>query len=241
MEEKKGKKLIVVFIIAIVVLLGAIVAISYAMFSASLTGVKENKLVTGSVSMSCAETNFTLENTSAMSDEEGIALENNEATCTLTTTLRGTMTIGYDVALYDVDKETPSDAVGESNVKIQASKVKGGTTTYLANSTATTGVLVSSIKNQAGQYDNTITNYKIDSATTTQSEEVLYKIKAWVSSLQDGSTTNTNTDGKCSDSTKTTKADCVAAGEVWGYEQKQNQAGGTFSFKLKAGAKQVLD
>lgn len=240
MKEEHGKKLIIISVFAVTVLLIAVIATSYAMFSANLTGKKENILATGSVGMNCEETNFTLEDTSVLSDAEGIALKNNEATCKLTTTLSGAMTIGYDVALYDVDTETPNDLIGESNVKIQASKVKGGTTTYLAGSNATTGVLVNSIKNQTGQYDTTITNYKIDSTTTTQSEEILYKIKAWVASEQDGTTTTTKTDGKCSDTTKTTKSDCESVGGVWGYEQKQNQAGGSFSFKLKAGASQIV-
>ena len=237
MEDNKKKKQITIAVIGVLILIIAIIGSAYAVFTATLTGVKQNKLTTGYVTMSCTETNFTLENTSVLTDEQGIALDNNEATCTLSTTMNGTMNIGYDVALYDV---TNSAALTENNIKIQASKVDNTTTSYLAGSSATTGVLVSSIKTSAGQYDTTITGYKIDSATVNQTKTIEYKVKAWVANEEGNSTTTTNTDGYCSDTTKTTKEACESAGEVWGYDQKIGQAGGTFSFKLKVGASQVL-
>lgn len=241
MNMKKYDNRKIIFVItAMLIILIAVISTTYAMFSASFTGTKEQRLTTGEVSMSCSETSFNLNDTGVLSDEEGIALNNNQATCTLVTTLRGNMTLGYDVALYDVDSVTPNDVIGEGNVKIQASKVKDNQTTYLAGSSATTGILVDSIKNFAGQYDSTITGYKIDSATTAQSEEVLYRIKAWVASESVGTTTTSSTDGKCSDETIKTKSACQEAGGIWGYEQRQDQEGGSFSFKLKVGAAQIL-
>ena len=240
MEDNKKKKQITIAVIGALILIIAIIGSAYAVFTATLTGVKQNKLTTGYVTMTCTETNFTLSDTSVKTDEEGIALENNEATCTLNTTMNGTMNIGYDVALYDVDSLTPSDSLTENNVKIQASKVDNSTTSYLAGSSATEGVLVSSIKTSAGQYDTSITGYKLDSATVNTTKTIEYKVKAWVANEEGNSTTTTNTDGYCSDTTKTTKETCESAGEIWGYDQKIGQAGGTFSFKLKVGASQVL-
>ena len=239
MEDNKKKKQITIAVIGVLILIIAIIGSAYAVFTATLTGVKENKLTTGYVTMSCTETNFTLENTSVKTDEEGIALENNEATCTLSTTMNGTMTVGYDVALYDV---TNSAALSENNVKIQAIKVDNSTTSYLAGSSATTGVLVSSIKTSAGQYDTSITGYKLDSATVNTTKTIEYKVKAWVANegSGSGSLTPTVTDGYCSNQTYTTKETCESAGEIWGYDQKIGQEGGTFSFKLKVGASQVL-
>ena len=237
MEDNKKKKQITIAVIGALILIIAIIGSAYAVFTATLTGVKENKLTTGYVTMSCTETNFTFENTSVLTDEQGIARNDNEATCTLVTTMNGTMNIGYDVALYDV---TNSAALSENNVKIQASKVDNSTTSYLAGSSATTGVLVSSIKTSAGQYDTSITGYKLDSATVNTTKTIEYKVKAWVANETGNSTTTTNTDGYCSNQTYTTKETCESAGEIWGYDQKIGQAGGTFSFKLKVGASQVL-
>ena len=236
-NKSKDKKVKLLTAAGVLLLVVAIVGVSFAVFTANLTGVKENKLTTGYVTMTCTETNFTLENTSVLTDEQGIARSDNEATCTLSTTMNGTMNIGYDVALYDV---TNSAALSENNVKIQASKVDNSTTSYLAGSSATTGVLVSSIKTSAGQYDTSITGYKLDSATVNQTKTIEYKVKAWVANEEGNSTTTTNTDGYCSNQTYTTKETCESAGEIWGYDQKIGQDGGTFSFKLKVGASQVL-
>ena len=239
MEDNKKKKQITIAVIGVLILIIAVIGSAYAVFTATLTGVKENKLTTGYVTMSCTETNFTLENTSVLTDEQGIARNDNEATCTLSTTMNGTMNIGYDVALYDV---TNSAALSENNIKIQASKVDNSTTSYLAGSSATTGVLVSSIKTSAGQYDTSITGYKLDSATVNTTKTIEYKVKAWVANegSGSGSLTPTVTDGYCSNQTYTTKETCESAGEIWGYDQKIGQEGGTFSFKLKVGASQVL-
>ena len=234
-KEKNNKKPLIVLSIVTGLLLVALVAVSYAAFTANLTGVKQNKLTTGYVLMNCSETNFTLSNTQPLTDEQGIALQNNEATCTLTTTITGTMNIGYDFALANV---TPSSTITAADVKIRASKTENSNTTYVQG-TATEGVLLSTIASTGGQYDTSITGYKVDSGTVNTSKTITYNVKSWVASEQTGENTTTNTDGYCSDETKTTKAACEDAGEVWGYNQKSSQAGGTFSFKLKVGAKQI--
>ncbi len=237
-----NKKVIIISIVSVLLLVVAIIATSYAVFTANLTGTKENKLTTGYVTMNCSETNFNLTNTKTMTDAEGIALgSSNTATCTLTSTMAGTMTVGYDIGLTDVDTVTPSDGVGTGNVKIQAKKsVDSGTEQYLAGTTASAGVLVSSLASSAGQYDPTnVPSYKLDSATVSGNHSILYTVKSWVTSVG-GANTTTTTNGKCSDTTYTTEAACKAAGEIWGVDQTSSQAGGSFSFKLKIGATQVL-
>ena len=236
MGKEKKKKLIILGSVGLLVLLSLVIAGTYAVFTASLTGTKENKLTTGYVTMTCTETNFTLQNTQPLTDAEGLALSGNEATCTLSTTMNGTMTVGYDFALKDV---TPSATITTSDVKIRVAKTDSGTTSYVAGSSATTGVLVSSVASTAGTYDTTITGYKLDSGTINTTKTITYNVKSWVSSEQDSENTTTNTDGKCSDETYTTKEACQTAGEVWGYSQAAGRTGGSFSFKLKVGAKQI--
>lgn len=247
-----NKKVLGISIAAVVVLVIAIIATSYAVFTANITGTKQNVLTTGYVTMNCTETTFNVTDTQPMTDSQGIGANNNAATCTLTSTMNGTMTVGYDVGLKDVDIDDPSttgvnestDSLGIGNVKIQATKsIDSGALTYLANSTASAGVLVQSIASSVGTYDSTtIPGYKLDSATLTGNHSVVYTVKAWVASegSGSGSATTTNTDGTCSNKTYTTKTACEGAGEIWGYEQKVGQAGGSFSFKLAVGASQVL-
>ena len=69
-EKKSNKQVITISIIAVVLLVVAILSTSYAMFTANLTGTKENKLNTGYVTMSCEETVFSLPNTDVMTDEQ---------------------------------------------------------------------------------------------------------------------------------------------------------------------------
>lgn len=236
-----NKKVLIISVISVIALVIAIVGTSYAMFTANLTGTKENAIKTGYVKMNCTETTFNVENASPMSDAVGIAATNNSATCTLTTEMKGTMKIGYDVALYDVDAVTPSDSIGVGNVKMQIYKsIDGGAATYLGGSSASAGVLVNTLSSARGTYDTSITSYNVDSATVEGNQSVVYTIKNWVASSGSGSNTSSTNAGKCSNETYTTEETCKAAGEIWGSSQTQSQAGGSFSFKLKVGATQVL-
>lgn len=237
----KNKKVLIFSIVAVALLVISIVAVSYAAFTANLTGTKENKLNTGYVTLNCAETAFTLNNANPLTDAQGTALTGNDATCTLTSTMNGTMRVGYDIALADV---TPSTNVTASDVKIRVGKsVDSATETYVAGTTETTGVTVASLASSTGQYDNQITGYKLDSDIITGNHSIIYTVKGWLSSEGSGGngtpTTSTET-GVCSDTTYETKAECEAAGGIWGDKQTASSAGGTFSFKLKLGATQVF-
>lgn len=238
-----NKKVLGVSIAAVVILVIAIIATSYAMFTANLTGTKENKLNTGYVKMNCAETTFSVSNTQPMSDADGIAATDNTATCTLTSEMVGSMKVGYDVALYDVDAATPSDSLTQDNVKIRAFKtIDGGSSTDLAGTTADSGIKVADLKTSAGIHDTSITSYKLDSATVEGNHTIVYTIKAWVANSGSGTITNSsNTSGECSDSQYSSQSACEAAGEIWGTSQTSSQAGGSFSFKLKIGATQVYE
>ena len=236
-----NKKVLGISIAAVMILVVAIVATSYAVFTANLSGTKENTLNTGYVTLNCAETTFNVSNTSEMTDSEGIAASDNAATCQLKSTMVGTMTVGYDIALYEVDQTAPSDNLGASNVKIQAYKnVDSGGTEYLAGTSASAGVTVASLSSKAGQYDTSIKNYTLDSATVTGNHTINYTIKTWVSSTSGSNTSSSNNSGVCSDTSYSTEGTCEAAGEIWGTSQTESQSGGTFSFKLKIGATQVL-
>jgi len=239
-KEKNNKRIIIGSAVVIVVLVLTIAATSYAMFTADLSGTEENKLTTGYVKLECTEETFELTDATEMSDADGIASENNAAKCTLVSTINGQIKIGYDIALADVDSLEPNDYIGINNVKIQASKkINDGTTSYLAGSSATSGVYVSNLTNTTGAYDDTITGYNIDSAIVEESTTIVYTIKAWVSSL--GENVNSSVTGDCTDPQYTTEATCETAGEIWGNSKTTKQEGGKFSFKLKVGATQTFD
>ena len=232
-----NKKVLGLSIVAVLVLVAAIIATSYAAFTADLTGTKENVIRVGNVALNCEETTFTINDTQPVTDAEGIADTNNSAICELTSEMNGDMIVGYDIALTDVDAVTPNDGLGEANIKIQASKsVDAGAKEYLAGSSATTGVLVSSLKAVKGKYDASLP-YTIDSATVRGNHTVNYNIKTWISSVAD--VEDQAATEACSDTQYTTAETCENAGEIWGTKQTQSQAGGTFSYKLTIGATQT--
>lgn len=236
-----NKKILGISVVAVLVLVVAIVATSYAAFTADLTGTKENVLRTGYVELNCAETTFNVSDTQPMSDAEGIAASNNAAICNLTSTMKGEMTVGYDIQLTEVDAGTTGDGLDEGDVKIQATRViDNGTPTYLAGTSASEGVTIGSISGNTGDYG--ATGYVIDSNKVTGDHAVLYTIKTWVTSTSNNDvTTEEPVDGVCSDPTHTSQSACEGAGEIWGTKQTQSQAGGTFSYKLKIGATQTTE
>ena len=233
-----NKKVLIVSIAAVAVLVISIIATSYAVFTANLTGTKNNALTTGYVTLNCAETSFSLTNTNIMTDAQGTSASGNSATCTLTSTMQGEMRVGYDIGLTAV---TPSTNITTSNVKINVSKaVDSATATYPVGS-ASTGVTVASLASAAGTYDSTgIPSYKLDTDVISGNHSIVYTIKGWLASGGNGTATTSSATGVCSDTTYTTESTCEAAGGIWGDKQTSSSAGGTFSFKLKLGATQVF-
>ena len=243
-----NKKVLWLSVVAVVILVIAIVATSYATFTANLTGTKENKIQTGYVKMNCTESTMTVSDTQPMTDAQGIAATGNAATCTLSVTMNGTMKIGYEVGFANV---TPSTTLTTSDVKFQASKKVGSTTAtvqYLAGTTATTGKTFASIASTAGTTPAAnggplLSTYAIDTVDNiTATQNIYYTIKAWVASEQGGTgstTTTSNTTAHCSNSTYDNETACENAGEVWGTSQTAEQAGGTFSFKLTISSTQT--
>lgn len=254
-----NKKVLIISIVAVFILVVAIVATSYATFTANLTGTKENKIQTGYVKMNCEETTMSVTDTQPLSDADGIASTNNVATCTLSVTMQGTMKLGYDVGF---DEVTGSDSLTTSGVKFQALKRIGSTAetpTYLAGTTATTGQTFASIAETAGTHvPAEITAYKIDSAEVESTQNIYYTIKAWVASEGSGSQSLCSNvqysteeaceaagetwgteNGVCSDESYTSQESCKDAGEIWGTRQTVGQSGGSFSFKLKIASTQI--
>ena len=235
-------KVIIISVFSVILLVVAIIATSYAAFTANLTGTKDNVINTGTVSLKCNETSFNIKNATPMTDSRGIASNDNVASCELVSTMDGEMKVGYDLALTEVDELSPTDGLGINNVKIDVYKsVDDGETIYLAGTTATRGVLINTLQNEKGKYDKSIQNYNVDSATIKGNHKVNYYIKAWVTSDNAGLVTTKTEKNVCSDTKYTNETDCKNAGEVWGTKTTSSKQGGTFSFKLKIGATQVLE
>ena len=181
----ENKKTLVLSILGVLVLVIAVVGVSFAMYSFNGTGAKENVIQTGTVSVAYNETSvLTLANQYPMTDERGLEADDKLA-FTVNAEMSGSMTINYEVAL---DEITMSDSAkfGTDDVKVQITK---NGTDYLAG-TATTGDLLNTL---AAKNGTLITSgYVFDKDTFTAAESNSYVVKAWVSEAYDLPTNDTS-------------------------------------------------
>jgi len=108
-KENNNSKQIILSVLGVAILIVAVVGVSFAAFTFSQAGTKENVITTGTILMSYNETNngITINNAMPMSDTAGKALTgttgasnefNNTFTFTVSATISGSTTINYEVA-----------------------------------------------------------------------------------------------------------------------------------------------
>lgn len=210
-----NKKVLILTVCSLFVLVAAVIATSFAAYSASITGTEVQSLGSnGYASMSCSDAQFNVTNANVG--------QKATYTCDLAYNLTGTMTIGYDFGLTGVS--CSSGATCLIDVKKNGTAISG-----LTNKNIT------SLASSKGTYDTAVT-YKLDSGTLSSTTTVKYTIDAWISAAPANSTSTTEA---CSDPKHTTAEACKNAGEIWGNKQSATQGGATFSFKAMFGAKQI--
>lgn len=235
-----NKKVLLISIFAVILLVVIIIVMSYQTLTADLSGKGSGEVNTGTVSLKCNEKTFNIKDASPISDAKGIASDNNVASCELVSTMEGEMNVGYDIALTEVDEDTPNDNLTANDVKIDVYKsIDNGAITYLAGTSSTKGILVNDLLNSKGKYDKSILGYNLDSAVLNGNHKVNYYIKAWVTN--DKTSVKTLKEKEvCSNNKYKTETECKKNGEVWGNKTTTSNPSGTFSFKLKVGATEVL-
>ena len=78
---ENNKKTLILSIVGILVLVIAVIGVSFAMYTFTGTGTQENVIQTGTVTMSFnPDNNFAVTNQYPMSDAKGIATNANKAT-----------------------------------------------------------------------------------------------------------------------------------------------------------------
>ena len=216
--EDNNKKTLILSIIGILVLVIAVVGVSFAMYSFTGTGSKENLIQTGTVTMSFDPDNkFTVTNQYPMSDAKGIAQTDNKATFGVKAVWgSSTMSIGYDLGITNIEAEGTLTA---EHIKValvdSTNKVVVGTKN--ASNDLTGGVTIASLATTAGP-NGLITAYGLGGGTlTTSGQTDNYTILAYVADTYDLPTDEANTQENVK---KTTKSE-------------------TFSFKVGVNAAQL--
>lgn len=247
---ENNKKTLILSILGVLVLVIAVVGVSFAMYSFSATGTTENVIQTGSVSIQYEnESTITLTNQYPMTDALGIAQsaeKNPDSVLTfdVTAAIAGTINIKYDLALdsikyTDVDGN-PVTTLTDSNIKFVLTKVaEGETEAEYVQGTAEQGVTFADVAaNEGNGYIDG--KYVIDSDTFTSNGKNSYVLKAWIDQdykLPGQAAIN----GSCSDDTYDNKAACENAGATWTLENTNVEGVGTCSDGVSTTAEDCED
>src|SRR5574344_2344042 len=170
MENKKTKILTIVGVLVMIVM---VTGISFALYTFTGTGSKENVITTGQISVSYEESSvIELTNQYPMSDELGIGNTESLMNFTVSGTIRGDANINYAIGLDSIVEGT---TLTEEFVKVYLLKGDTVVSTFINGEGKKIGDLKSS------KIEGILGGYVLytDSFTTSGSQE--YTIKAWVS------------------------------------------------------------
>ncbi len=188
---EQNKKTLMLSLVAVLVLVGSVIGVAYAMFSFSATGTQTNVIETGYVTINYAnEKTISLSNALPVADSIGATQtgEGKQLTFDVAATINGTMTVNYDLQLTGI---IPGATLTEDKIKFRLEKSTDGGSSYTdVLGSDTTGVKISDRASSAGTYANAtnnstgtgVTTYAIDSGQFKQTATVKYRLTAWVDS-----------------------------------------------------------
>ena len=195
----ENKKTLLFSILGVILLLVVVIGVSYAMYTFSANGTKENVISTGTVSITYSESStIKLTNAYPSTDATGSAVTGHDLEFTVNAAITGSTTISYEVGLANM---THNGNLTEKYVKFNLKKGE----TYLLG-TATTGVTIGSVKTNAGTL---ITQYRLDGGTlSTANTSATYTLRAWISE-------NYNLTQNANTNEGTTQTNTSASGEYF--------------------------
>lgn len=125
--ENVNSKQVILSIIGISILILAVVGVSYAIFNMTLNGSEENKLTTGTISMSYVEATNGISITNAMpiSDVEGKNLSGDSETFdfTVSADIAGKATVYYEISAEKINDY--SEQVLDEDIRLYLQKKSG--------------------------------------------------------------------------------------------------------------------
>lgn len=221
-----NKKTLVLSIIGILVLVIAVVGVSFAMFSFSGTGTKQNVITTGTVSLdfSTVEGGTTtnvinVDNQYPMDDTNGVSLADitkSKADFSVKANYQADMTINYEVGIVDINKTGDitegAVTIPEENVKVILINSAGEAVVGTKVGENYTGATVASLASESGT-KNLITNYYLAGGSFNKGDNLdKYSIYAYLDKdyqlpvdATKSTTDNAGTVTRTNESKKTTK------------------------------------
>lgn len=228
----ENKKTLILSIIGILVLVIAVVGVSFAMYTFSGTGTKKNTITTGSISVDIAGAAFNFDGKYPMSDAKGMEATDNIQTVTVSSNWpAGTpVEVEYDLGLEVVQA---TGTLTANFVKVLV-KDEGGNVLVgggKGSTTATGGTLISDLASTEAE-NGLITTYGIAGGSFVEGGATdTYTVQAWVANnyvlpVDTANTTSPEDDNGTLDNANGT------------LHQKQTAAN-TFKFKVIMKASQV--
>ncbi len=240
-EKQNNKKTLILSILGVLILIIAVVGVSYAMYTFSASGTKENVISTGVVVINFdnSDLNFdgeegadatgqlTLTNQYPMTDDAGMGQEdpNNILGFTVSAKLSGNIKIVYDLGIDE--GFTPGDTLTEEFIKVALYEYKNNQPELVTETPST----IKDLKDKTG-VEGCLSSYVLTNGefTGTGSESTEqkknYVVKAWVADTYDlpvdpetGTSDTNNEDGSVTHESHTTPE--------------------TFTFKIKLVAEQA--
>lgn len=199
--EKTNSKQIILSIIAVIVLIIAVVGVSFAMYTFSATGTSEATIQTAALNLTVSTdsgTNFTVTNQYPMEATKGRTTSPALATVTITPTNPGGVTISYTLHFEEVSK---TSGIAASNIRYAV--VTSSSNRALVTSSdvvANTGLISAHMSSSAPFISNTINN----------ATPITYYVVAWLDAdyqLTQPSENTVTTSGSTKTHTNTSTSD----------------------------------
>jgi len=183
------------FVIGLILM---VVGISYAMYTFTGTGTKENVITTGQITVEFAEqNNILIQNRYPETDAVGLAStdEKSQMTFTVSSNIAGDATVNYAVGLAEIEEGA---TLTEDYIKINLTKNGSAATGF----TTTTGNTIGSFRNET--FGELLTSHVIARGSVTGTQTDTYTLKAWIHEDYNLPTTDTSS-GKVHSSTTTSE------------------------------------
>ena len=168
------KKDLILISIGLALLIILTVSFSYALYSFTGNGTKENVITTGSINVTFSEkNNIKLENRYPETDSEGLnnTDTNSQMTFTVSSDITGSTKVNYALGITDI---TEGASLTQDYVKIYLKKGNS----VAAGFTENKGELLSKFKNK--YVENAIDSHVLLTDVLSGSEVHTYTLKAWI-------------------------------------------------------------
>ena len=184
MKDNNSKQ-VLLSVLGVAILVVAVVGVSFAAFTFSQTGVKENVITTGTINMSYSEpeNGITLTDAMPMEDANGIALNgaNNTFDFSVTATINGSGTTTIDYAITAVTEK--DKVLTDDYVKVYLTDMSGSADTPIAGYETPKKVSALEETGSSEESGAPAGQYVLERGTFSGTGGTnLYRLRMWVSS-----------------------------------------------------------